>query len=102
MLRAIDGTGKGTYHFSSGKDVAIKELYDAVIGAMKLNHYPEPELRPLGADEAPSILLDPSRTFVDYGAVTFTPLDEIARVTVEHWATAGVEGGYTHLREARG
>lgn len=102
VLRAIDGSGKGTYHFSSGKDVTIKELYDAVVGAMKLNHYPEPELRPLGADEAPSILLDPSRTFADFGAVTFTPLDEIARVTVEHWASAGVEGGYTHLREARG
>ena len=33
VLRAIDGTGSGAYHFSSGKDVAIKELYDAVVEA---------------------------------------------------------------------
>jgi len=30
VVRAADGTGHGTYHFSSGKDVAIRELYDAV------------------------------------------------------------------------
>ena len=40
VLRAADGTGSGTYHFSSGRDVAIKELYDAVVRAMKLNEYP--------------------------------------------------------------
>jgi UDP-glucose 4-epimerase len=102
VVRAIDGAGSGTYHFSSGRDVAIKELYDAVVNAMKLNSYPEPEMRPLGPDDALSILLDPSRTFADFGDITFTPLGEIARLAVEHWKTAGVQGGYTHLKEARG
>lgn len=101
VMRAVDGRGSGTYHFSSGKDVAITELYDAVVKAMKLNHYPEPEIRPLGPDDAPSILLDPSRTFADFGEMTFTPLDEIARLSVDRWSTEGVVGGYTHLREAR-
>ena len=53
--------------------MAIIELYDAVVRAMKLNHYPEPEIRPLGPDDAPTILLDPSRTFRDFGEVAFTP-----------------------------
>src|ERR1700736_6363394 len=44
VVQATDGKGSGTYHFSSGKDVAIKELYDAVVRAMKLNQYPEPEI----------------------------------------------------------
>src|SRR4051794_7996267 len=30
VLSALDGTGHGTYHFSSGTDIAIQELYDAV------------------------------------------------------------------------
>ena len=68
VVRAADGAGHGTYHFSSGKDVAIRELYDAVVSAMKLNDYPEPEVKPLGKDDAASILLDPSRTFADFGA----------------------------------
>ena len=36
VLRAVDGTGSGAYHFSSGKDVAIKELYDAVVAGMEI------------------------------------------------------------------
>lgn len=98
VVRAADGTGHGTYHFSSGKDVAIRELYDAVVKAMQLNDTPEPEVKPLGPDDAASILLDPSRTFVDYGAIEFTPLDQIARAAVMHWREHGVQGGYTHLK----
>ncbi len=101
VVQASDGKGQGTYHFSSGKDVAIKELYDAVVKAMKLNHYPEPEVKPLGPDDAPSILLDPSRTFADFGDVEFTSLDDIAATSVERWGREGVVGGYTHLKEAR-
>ncbi|WP_338828197.1 NAD-dependent epimerase/dehydratase family protein [Bradyrhizobium sp. 27S5] len=101
VVKAADGVGRGTYHFSSGKDVAIKELYDSVVRAMKINDYPEPEVKPLGPDDAPSILLDPSRTFKDFGDVEFTSLDEIARLSVERWEKEGVVGGYTHLKEAR-
>lgn len=102
VVQAADGRGNGTYHFSSGKDVAIKELYDAVVEAMKLNSYPEPEVKPLGPDDAPSILLDPSRTFADFKDVTFTSLKEIAARSVNRWSREGVQGGYTHLKEARG
>jgi UDP-glucose 4-epimerase len=101
VIKASEGMGNGTYHFSSGKDVAIKELYDSVVRAMKINDYPEPEVKPLGPDDAPSILLDPSRTFADFGDVEFTPLDTIASLAVEHWNKVGVVGGYTHLKEAR-
>ena len=97
-LRAADGTGSGTYHFSSGRDVAIRELYDSVVRAMQLNDYPEPEIRPLGADEAPTILLDPTRTFRDFGELRFTPLDEIVSRSVAYYKEHGVQGGYTHLR----
>jgi len=101
VVRAADGAGSGTYHFSSGRDVAIRELYDAVVRAMKLNDYPEPEIRPLGPDDAPSILLDPSRTFRDFGEIQFTPLDEIVARTVAYYREYGVQGGYTHLRGAK-
>jgi UDP-glucose 4-epimerase len=98
VLRAADGVGSGTYHFSSGRDVAIREFYDSVVRAMQLNEYPEPEVRPLGADEAPTILLDPTRTFRDFGELRFTPLDEIVAKTVAYYKEYGVQGGYTHLR----
>ncbi|MBA3771243.1 MAG: NAD-dependent epimerase/dehydratase family protein [Ramlibacter sp.] len=97
VIKAVDGTGKGAYHFSSGKDVAIKELYDAVVKAMGLPSYPEPEVRELGPDDAPSILLDPSRTLQDFGAIEFTPLQEIADQAVTYFRKHGASGGYTHL-----
>jgi nucleoside-diphosphate-sugar epimerase len=98
VVRAAEGVGRGTYHFSSGSDVPIKELYDAVVEAMKLNEYPEPEIRPLGPDDSPSILLDPSRTVADFGALSFTPLRETVRAAVEYYRTFGAQGGYTHLK----
>lgn len=98
VVRATSGQGNGTYHFSSGTDVAIRELYDAVVAAMQLNDKPEPEVKPLGPDDAPSILLDPSRTFEDFGKVEFTSIEEIARLAVAHWREHGVQGGYTHLK----
>lgn len=97
-VKAADGQGKGTYHFSSGTDVAILDLYDAVVKAMKLNDYPKPDVRELGPDDAESILLDPSRTFADFGDIDFTPLEETVRLGVEYYRKFGVQGGYTHLK----
>ncbi len=98
VLKACDGIGKGTYHFSSGSDISIKELYDALVAAMELAEYPEPEIRELGPDDAPSILLDPSRTFADFGKIEFTPLNKLAEAAVAYYRQYGVSGGYTHLR----
>jgi UDP-glucose 4-epimerase len=100
VLRAIDGTGRGAYHFSSGGDVAIIELYDAVVRALGLERYPEPEMRDLGPDDAASILLDPSRTVADFGAIDFTPLPAIVNAAVQYYRAFGVAGAYTHLKHA--
>lgn len=98
VLEAAAGRGHGAYHFSSGSDVAILELYDAVVEAMELPEYPKPEVRELGPDDAPSILLDPARTFEDFGDVAFTPLPDIARAAVAYYREFGATGGYTHLK----
>ena len=98
VVRAIDGEGRGTYHFSSGTDVAIRELYDAVVKAMELDKYPEPDMRELGPDDAPSILLDPSRTITDFGELKFTPIEQTAAAGVAYYRKYGAKGGYTHLK----
>lgn len=102
VTRAASGEGRGTYHFSSGRDVAIRELYDLTVKAMQLNDYPVPDEVPLGADDAPTILLDPARTFADFGRMTFTPIDEIVQKSVDYYRAHGVQGGFTHLRQPVG
>jgi nucleoside-diphosphate-sugar epimerase len=98
VIRAADGTGSGAYHFSSGGDVAIIELYNAVVKAMGITEYPEPEIRELTPDDAASILLDPSRTVADFGKIDFTPLETTVWNAVKYYQEFGVTGGYTHLK----
>ncbi len=98
VVRAADGTGSGAYHFSSGGDVAIIELYNEVVKAMGLSEYPEPEVRELTPDDAASILLDPSRTVADFGKIDFTPLATTVWNAVKYYQEFGVTGGYTHLK----
>lgn len=98
VVRALDGTGHGAYHFSTGADISIKELYDALVTALGINEYPQPEIRELAPDDAPSILLDPSRTFHDFGTIEFTPLADLCKAAVDYYNEHGVHGGYTHLK----
>jgi nucleoside-diphosphate-sugar epimerase len=100
VVKAADGTGHGAYHFSSGTDIAISELYDAVVKAMNLPDYPEPDMREIGPDDAPSILLDPSRTFADFGQIEFTPLQETVDAAIKYFQIHGTLGEYTHLKHA--
>ena len=100
VLQACDGTGHGAYHFSSGTDVSISELYEEVVKAMLLPTYPAAEIKQLGPDDVASILLDPSRTFTDFGPIQFTPLAETVRAAIQYYRQHGTLGEYTHLRVA--
>ncbi|WP_071871004.1 NAD-dependent epimerase/dehydratase family protein [Atopomonas hussainii] len=98
VVKACDGVGHGAYHFSSGQDIAIQELYDAVVNAMDLPSKPHAEVKELGPDDVFSILLDPSRTFEDFGDIQFTPLQETVSAAIEYYKQHGTLGEYTHLR----
>ena len=100
VIKACDGKGHGAYHFSSGKDVSIVELYDAVVKAMRLNEPPEPEVKELGPDDVFSILLDPSRTFEDFGKIKFTPIEKTVSEAIRYYQEHGTLGEYTHLRHS--
>lgn len=98
VLQACDGVGYGAYHFSSGTDIAICELYEEVVKAMELPINPLAETKELGPDDVASILLDPSRTFADFGIIQFTPLAETVRAAIQYYRQHGTLGEYTHLR----
>lgn len=98
VVQACDGTGHGPYHFSSGKDVSVLELYNAVVKAMGLNDYPNPEVRELAPDDVFSILLDPSKTFQDFGEIIFTPIEKTVAEAIKYYQQYGTLGEYTHLK----
>ena len=65
---------------------------------MGINTNPKPEVKELGPDDVFSILLDPSRTFLDFGEINFTPIEKIVSEAVKYFQEHGTLGEYTHLR----
>jgi UDP-glucose 4-epimerase len=96
-VMAIDGRGEGVYHVSSGSDVAIKELFGATLKALGMRA--DVEVRPRNPDDAPSILLDPSRTIRDFSAwKPRVSLDTGVRKAIDWYREHGVGQTFTHLR----
>lgn len=99
LEKGIDGIGsQGVYHISSGKDISIKELFDAVVRAMNITLEKEAEIKPRSPDDVPTILLDPSKTMRDFGILPRTPLHQGVQKAVRYYAEHGVSETYTHLR----
>ena len=99
VVEALEGKGRsGIYHVSSGKDLSIRELFDATADALGLVPRPEVEVRPRGADDAYTILLDPSKTNEEFGWDFRTPLGPGVARAVEWYRRHGIEQTFTHLK----
>jgi nucleoside-diphosphate-sugar epimerase len=98
VLQAIDGRGTGAYHFSSGKDVQINDLYKKVVSAMKLNSEPEFDFQENAAGGPPSILLDPTRTYSDFDMPTLNSIEETVSGAISYYEKFGVTREVTHLK----
>ena len=94
---AAEGRGqRGPYHVSSGKDYAIKQLFDATIKALGIEM--DVEVRPRNPDDVATILLDPSKTEQDFDWQITTPLEVGVAATIDYYKTHGIEQTYTHLK----
>ena len=96
VIKAIDGTGHGTYHVSSGSDISIKEMFDATTSALGMGEI-DVEVRPRLEDDAPSILIDPSKTNATFDWKTQTTLNQGVANAVEYYNKFGIKETFTHL-----
>jgi len=100
VLMALDGRGEsGIYHASSGSDYSIKELFDLTVDALGITLDEPVEERPRGADDAYTILIDPSKTVETYGWRPETVLSQGVPRTVSWYTDRGVGETYTHLKQ---
>ena len=99
VLQAIDGRGNGAYHFSSGKDVQIIDLYKKVVSAMKLDFEPEFDFQENAAGGPSSILLDPTRTYTDFNMPTLNSIEDTVSGTISYYEKFGVTREVTHLKK---
>jgi UDP-glucose 4-epimerase len=99
VIKAVDGQGKkGAYHISSGADYSIKELFDATLSALKMQLAEPVEVRPRGADDAFTILLDPSKTNADFQWKVTTPLQTGIDRAIAYYKQFGIAETFTHLK----
>ena len=96
VIKAVDGAGSGTYHVSSGSDISIKEMFDATTLALNMGTI-DVEVRPRLEDDAPSILLDPSKTNETFDWVANTQLKEGVKKAVSYYHKFGIKETFTHL-----
>jgi UDP-glucose 4-epimerase len=98
-LKAVAGMGgTGHYHVSSGADYAIKELFEATLQALDIKLDRDVEVRPRSADDAFTILLDPSKTRHDFQWQASTRLAEGVARTIAYYRQHGISQTFTHLK----
>jgi UDP-glucose 4-epimerase len=101
VVLAVDGEGTGGYyHISTGRDYAIKELFDATLAALNMQLEREVEVRPRGQDDVYTILLDPSKTEKTFQWKAKTPLEAGIKRAVEWYKVHGITQTFTHLKDA--
>lgn len=99
VLQSIDGRGNGAYHFSSGKDVQIIDLYKKVVSALRLDFEPEYDFQENALGGPPSILLDPTRTYSDFDMPALYSIEETVAGAISYYEKFGVTREVTHLKK---
>ena len=100
-LKAIDGKGeRGVYHVSFRARISrsARDLFDATIDAMGITLENEVDVRPRPEDDAPSILLDPSKTERDFEWSAQASLESGVAKAVAYYREYGIAETFTHLK----
>lgn len=99
VIKAIDGQGdKPIYHIASGRDYAIKELFEAVVKALGIQLSAEVDVKSRVSGDTYTILLDPSVTKKDFSWKVSTPLEIGVEKAVDYYKRHGVSETFTHLK----
>lgn len=96
-----DGAPGGVFHLSSGTDISIKDIFDAVAAELGIKLDAPVAVRPSDPDDVSTILLDPSQTQRVFGWKAATPFREGLRSLIAWYDKYGVEQTFSHLRGQR-
>jgi UDP-glucose 4-epimerase len=97
VLRVIDGAGRGPYNVCSGSDHSISDLLRHVANALGVG-LERIDISERSSDDAFTILLDPSVTYLELGWKAVTNLSVGVQRTIDWYREYGVSQTFTHLR----
>jgi UDP-glucose 4-epimerase len=98
VLKALKGKGKGYYHISTGKDFAIKQLFDATVKAMGIKLDAPVEVRKRNPDDVYTILLNNKKTKKDFEWEPKGTLEEGVKKAIAWYDKNQIDQTFTHLR----
>jgi nucleoside-diphosphate-sugar epimerase len=96
-LAMAEDASTGAFNVSSGSGHSIKEVYDLVRSHLGLSSDPDVKVVPVGDDDVPSVVPDPSRTHALLGWRAKVPFDETIRRLLAWYDAHGVNDVYSHL-----
>lgn len=99
---AMGDSAPGVYNVSSGRGHSIKEIYDIVRSHLRLPPDPGVKVVPVGDDDVPSVVPDPSRTHALLGWQAKVPFDDTIRRLLAWYDAHGVTDVYSHLAAPKG
>lgn len=92
-----DDAPSGIFNVSSGTGHSIKEIYDLVRSHLGLEADPNVKVAPVGDDDVPSVVPDPSRTQRILGWRAKVSFEETIRRLLAWYDAHGVSDVYSHL-----
>jgi UDP-glucose 4-epimerase len=97
-LRTLDASGpRGVFNASTGVGHSVRAIYDAVVA--HLGHDgPAPPERPVGDDDVPAMVLDPSDTIAAFGWRPKHDFASTMRRMLAWYDAHGVTAIFSHLR----
>jgi len=98
MKIVLEGTATGVYNVSTGEGHTIKEIFDIVVDHLGIRFDAPVTVIPPGADDVPSVVLDPSRTIQTLGWTPRYDFDATIRRMLAWYDVHGVSDIYSHLR----
>lgn len=96
-----DGARSGIFNVSSGEGHSIRDVYDAVRVHLQLPPDPDVKIVPVGDDDVPAVVPDPSQTKLVLGWSAKVSFSETIRRMLSWYDAHGVSDVYSHLAAGR-
>jgi UDP-glucose 4-epimerase len=93
-----DRSVTGVYNVSTGEGHTIKDVFDEVVAHLGITPNKPVPIVPVGADDVPAVVLDPTMTTRDLGWSAQVGFKETIRKMLKWYDAHGVTAIYSHLK----
>ena len=88
----------GVYNVSTGEQISIHRIFKTVCEYLELNPDQDVPIVPVGADDVPVVVLDPSKATKDFGWHASISFTEMMTAILSWYDKHGVIDVYSHLK----